>query len=47
MLTLRQKIISLLLKEEMSAREVSGEMGIAEKEVAEQLSYIALSVSFQ
>lgn len=45
--TLRQKIISLLQQEELSAREVSGEVGIAEKEVAEHLAHIARSVSSQ
>ncbi|MGD8342044.1 MAG: ArsR family transcriptional regulator [Desulfobacterales bacterium] len=45
--TIRQKIISLLNEEEMSAREISGEVGIAEKEVAEHLAHIARSVSAQ
>jgi predicted Zn-ribbon and HTH transcriptional regulator len=42
--TLRQKIISLLIDEEMSAREISGEVGISEKEVYGHLSHIARSV---
>lgn len=45
--TIRQKIISLLSQTEMSAREISGEVGIAEKEVAEHLAHIARSVSSQ
>ena len=45
--TIRQKIISLLGKEEMSAREVSGEVGISEKEVSEHLAHIARSVVSQ
>jgi predicted Zn-ribbon and HTH transcriptional regulator len=45
--TLRQKIISLLSDEEMSAREISGEVGIPEKEVIEHLAHIARSVASQ
>ncbi len=45
--TIRQKIISLLTNEEMSAREISGEVGISEKEVTEHLAHIARSVSSQ
>jgi len=45
--TLRQKIISLLREAELSAREISGAVGISEKEVCEHLSHIALSVSSQ
>jgi len=45
--TIRQKIISLLIDEEMSAREISGEVGISEKEVYEHLSHIARSVASQ
>jgi predicted Zn-ribbon and HTH transcriptional regulator len=45
--TIRQKIISLLSKEEMSAREISGEVGISEKEVSDHLSHIARSVASQ
>lgn len=45
--TLRQKIISLLSDEELSAREISGEMGVSEKEVTEHLAHIARSVSSQ
>ena len=43
--TIRQKIVSLLSAEQMSAREISGEVGIAEKEVGEHLAHIARSVS--
>ncbi len=45
--TIRQKIISLLSEDEMSAREISGEVGISEKEVTEHLAHIARSVSSQ
>ncbi len=45
--TLRQKIISLLNKEEMSAREISGALGISEKEVSEHLAHIGRSVASQ
>jgi predicted Zn-ribbon and HTH transcriptional regulator len=47
MLTLRQEIISLLIDEEMNAREISGEVGISEKEVYEHLSHISRSVTSQ
>jgi predicted Zn-ribbon and HTH transcriptional regulator len=43
--TIRQKIIVLLSEAEMSAREISGQIGIAEKEVTEHLAHIARSVS--
>ncbi len=45
--TIRQKIISLLCEEEMNAREISGEVGISEKEVSEHLAHIARSVASQ
>lgn len=45
--TIRQKIISLLIEEEMSAREISGQVGISEKEVNEHLFHIARSVASQ
>ena len=45
--TLRQQIILLLSDAEMSAREISGQIGIPEKEVAEHLVHIARSVSRQ
>ena len=45
--TIRQKIISLMSEAEMTAREISGEVGISEKEVIEHLSHIARSVASQ
>ena len=45
--TIRQKIISLLSKDEMSAREISGTLGISEKEVSDHLSHIARSLASQ
>jgi len=45
--TIRQKIISLLSGAELSAWEISGELGISEKEVYEHLSHIARSVASQ
>ena len=45
--TLRQKIISLLSETELTAREISGQVGISEKEVNEHLTHIARSVSSQ
>ena len=47
MQTTRQKIISLLNDGELSARELSKELGLPEKEVIEHLSHIARSVSSQ
>ena len=45
--TIRQKIISLLINEEMSAREISGQVGVSEKEINEHLAHIARSVASQ
>ena len=45
--TLRQKIISLLSDTEMSTREISGQVGIPEKEVVEHLAHIARSLASQ
>jgi predicted Zn-ribbon and HTH transcriptional regulator len=45
--TIRQKIISLLIDEELTAREISGEVGISEKEVSDHLAHIARSVASQ
>jgi len=45
--TIRQKIISLLIEEALSAREISGQVGISEKEVTEHLTHIARSVASQ
>lgn len=42
--TLRQKIILLLNETELSAREISGAVGISEKEVYAHLPHIARSV---
>jgi predicted Zn-ribbon and HTH transcriptional regulator len=47
MSTIRQQIISLLSDAEMSAREISGQVGITEKEVTEHLAHIARSVASQ
>ncbi|NVL93179.1 MAG: ArsR family transcriptional regulator [Desulfobacterales bacterium] len=47
MQTIRQRIIVLLSKEEMSARDLSQAIGIREKEVYEHLSHIARSVAVQ
>ena len=44
MQTIRQKIIELLSLQEMDARQLSAQIGIREKEVAEHLSYIARSL---
>ncbi|HPA15382.1 MAG TPA: ArsR family transcriptional regulator [Desulfobacterales bacterium] len=44
MLTLRQKIIALLSKGEHSARDLSQELGIREKDVYYHLPHIARSV---
>jgi predicted Zn-ribbon and HTH transcriptional regulator len=45
--TIRQKIILLLSQAELSAREISGQVGISEKEIYAHLSHIARSVSSQ
>ena len=45
--TIRQKIISLLIDGELSAREISGQVGISEKEVTEHFVHIARSVASQ
>ena len=45
MQTIRQQIIELLLKEEMSGRELSQTVGVREKEVYEHLRHIARSVN--
>ena len=45
MQTIRQKIIDLLRLQEMDARQLSAQVGIREKEVAEHLSFIARSLS--
>ena len=43
--TIRQKIIELLTKSQMDAREISREVGIREKEVYEHLVHIAKSLA--
>jgi predicted Zn-ribbon and HTH transcriptional regulator len=45
--TIRQEMIIVLGKTEMSARELSQAMGIREKEVYEHLSHIARSAAAQ
>ena len=47
MKTIRQQMIELLDKKEMSAREISKTIGIREKEVYEHFSHIARSVTGQ
>ena len=43
--TIRQKIIALLNRQEMDVRQLSGQVGIQEKEVIEHLSHIARSLA--
>jgi predicted Zn-ribbon and HTH transcriptional regulator len=43
--TIRQQIIELLADRQMDARELSGEVGIKEKEVYEHLTHIARSLA--
>ena len=45
MQTIRQKIIQLLCLREMDARQISAEVGIREKEVAEHLPFISRSLA--
>jgi predicted Zn-ribbon and HTH transcriptional regulator len=45
MQTIRQQIIDLLSLQEMDARQISGQVGIQEKEVVEHLSHIARSLA--
>ena len=45
MQTIRQKIIDLLRLQEMDARQLSAQVGIREKEVAEHLSFIKRSLA--
>jgi len=45
LLTVRQKIIGLLTEAEMDARQLSGELGIQEKEVYDHLTHIARSLA--
>jgi predicted Zn-ribbon and HTH transcriptional regulator len=43
--TIRQKIIDLLNRREMDVRQLSGQVGIQEKEVIEHLSHISRSLA--
>jgi predicted Zn-ribbon and HTH transcriptional regulator len=45
MQTVRQQIIALLNEAEMDARQLSGQVGIQEKEVVEHLSHISRSLA--
>jgi hypothetical protein len=45
MQTIRQKIIDLLSRQEMGVRQLSGQVGIQEKEVIEHLCHIARSLA--
>jgi predicted Zn-ribbon and HTH transcriptional regulator len=47
MQTIRQKIIDLLNRYEMDARDLSQELGIQEKEVYSHLQHVARSVTAQ
>ena len=47
MQTIRSEITGLLRKDEYSAREISQEIGIREKEVYDHLSHISRSVASQ
>jgi len=42
--TIRQEIISVLTERTMSAREISAEIGISEKEVVDNLGHIRIAV---
>jgi predicted Zn-ribbon and HTH transcriptional regulator len=45
MQTIRQEIIALLIRQEMDARQISGQVGIQEKEVIGHLCHIARSLA--
>jgi len=45
MQTIRQKIIDLLSLQEMDARQLSGQLGIKEKEAIDHLSHILRSLA--
>jgi len=47
MKTIRQQLIEILSEREMTAIDLSGDVGIREKEVYEHLPHIALSVASQ
>jgi len=42
--TIRQEIISVLVKQTLSAREISAEVGISEKEVVDHLGHIRIAI---
>lgn len=42
--TVRQEIIALLSQETLTAKEISGQVGIAEKEVLEHLEHIRIAL---
>ena len=42
--TIRENIIELLLQKEFDAREISGQIGVSEKDVAEHLTHISRSL---
>jgi hypothetical protein len=44
-LTLRRRIISLLVEQEMDARDLSQQLGIKEKEVYEHLAHVQQSMA--
>ena len=43
--TIREEIIELLLQKEFDAREISGRIGVSEKDVVDHLNHISRSLS--
>ena len=43
--TIREDIIELLLQKEFDAREISGRIGVSEKDVTEHLNHISRSLA--
>lgn len=43
--TIRENIVELLLQKELDAREISGQVGVSEKDVTEHLVHIGRSLS--
>jgi hypothetical protein len=43
--TIRENIIAVLLEGEFDARQISGRVGVSEKEVAEHLAHVSRSVA--
>lgn len=43
--TIREDIIELLLQKELDAREISGQVGVSEKDVTEHLNHISRSLA--